>query len=438
MPFLKIFLTSLSLFSALSTYAVEKKLTATKSRKPSSIFNKAASPVIGTLDGVHADRTVWGWAVSKALQQTQLTVHFYVDVQPAPPWSGFAGMVVANQQRPDVNQIIGVTGNHGYTFQLPASFADGAPHVLYAYGIDPQGGSNPLLGQTAFQILGSHILYYGYFATAYSWVGPKSDRSNSFINDPEIAASTNTVWISGYTGADLTAKLNEARQKGLKAIVGLDGIFDGNVKLIPNYQDFWRTNFLNPILASTGGISNVVAIYPADEPYWNASLKKVVSPDQMTIQLNQLNTQIHKDLPGTPIAIVMAYPDVVNGYGVPETFDWAGFDCYDASKGLFFEACGDKSVGYHPIPWYVARLKSLMTPKQRLIAVPQGYLGKGHTSAAIQAILATQIDKYMKLVSADSQFVGVFPFMWPSFQDMVGAADLPLVKQKYSLMSPRR
>jgi len=44
--------------------------------------------------------------------------------------------VTANQPRPDVNQAMNVSGDHGFTWMVPASLYDGQAHSLYVYGVN--------------------------------------------------------------------------------------------------------------------------------------------------------------------------------------------------------------------------------------------------------------------------------------------------------------
>lgn len=60
----------------------------------------------------------------------------------------FVAEVSANQYRADVNAVVGVSGNHGFSWSLPTSLSNGAEHTLYFYGtdVDVAGKSNELSG----------------------------------------------------------------------------------------------------------------------------------------------------------------------------------------------------------------------------------------------------------------------------------------------------
>src|SRR5262245_62336891 len=63
-----------------------------------------------------------------------------------------SGAVTANLDRPDVNAAFGITGLHGFNFQIPTSFRDGRTHTLFAHGIDNEEvAENRLLEQSGMR-----------------------------------------------------------------------------------------------------------------------------------------------------------------------------------------------------------------------------------------------------------------------------------------------
>ncbi|MEW6281041.1 MAG: hypothetical protein AB1758_20675, partial [Candidatus Eremiobacterota bacterium] len=101
-----------------------------------------ASPM-GHLDRVDPSGKAVGWALDPNTPEAVVAIHFYLD---GPAGEGeFIGGVGADQPRGDVNQHTGYHGHHGFIFQVPAEHLDGSQHRLYAYGIDTDGGHNPLL-----------------------------------------------------------------------------------------------------------------------------------------------------------------------------------------------------------------------------------------------------------------------------------------------------
>jgi hypothetical protein len=97
---------------------------------------------IGNLDDVTSSGLVSGWVLDPDTPTTPRSVQFYLD---GPSGRGsLIGLALANMSRPDVNQVTGYPGDHGFAFQLPSSIANGN-HTIYAYGIDSAAGPNSLL-----------------------------------------------------------------------------------------------------------------------------------------------------------------------------------------------------------------------------------------------------------------------------------------------------
>src|SRR3989338_4229119 len=100
----------------------------------------------GFLDGVTSSGVIYGWALDPNRASESIDVHIYFD---GPAGTGtFITSVTTNVLRPDVNQAEGVTGTHGFNFNVPQSYKDGNTHTVYAYGIDKDdssGKSNVLL-----------------------------------------------------------------------------------------------------------------------------------------------------------------------------------------------------------------------------------------------------------------------------------------------------
>lgn len=103
-----------------------------------------SSPV-GVFDSVDSNTGyASGWSYDPDNPSLSNDVHIYIG---GPAGSGAAGYATtANQPRPDVNQAFGIGGDHGFTFQIPAQYADGQQYAVYAYGIDT-GANNPTLLQ---------------------------------------------------------------------------------------------------------------------------------------------------------------------------------------------------------------------------------------------------------------------------------------------------
>lgn len=110
----------------------------------------AAPAPYGSLDSVSYGTStgkpilsVNGWSFDAGTPAASIPVHVYVTA-PDGKTSGHA--LTANEPRPDVNRVFGITGNHGYSVQLPVN--QGGTYKVCAYGlyVTPLSEGNSLLG----------------------------------------------------------------------------------------------------------------------------------------------------------------------------------------------------------------------------------------------------------------------------------------------------
>ncbi len=90
----------------------------------------------GYLDGADCS-AIWGWSVD--YNKTDTPVHIEVD-------DAFGRSVItglANLFRKDVNDNLGLTGNHAFHIATPTSLKDGVPHIIYVYGVDVDSTGTP-------------------------------------------------------------------------------------------------------------------------------------------------------------------------------------------------------------------------------------------------------------------------------------------------------
>ena len=104
----------------------------------SIIFTATNYPPIGSLDSADCN-SFNGWTFDPDSSSNSISVKFY----DGPEGSGtLLGQTTANGSRPDVDQVEGVSGNHGFSFTTPGSVKNGAAHSIYAYGVDTAGGQD--------------------------------------------------------------------------------------------------------------------------------------------------------------------------------------------------------------------------------------------------------------------------------------------------------
>ena len=92
---------------------------------------------LGALEKIDGSGLVSGWAVDPNSDSQELTVSFYVTASADSKDQGvLAGQVLAHLPRPDVNELTGCWGGHGFEWTIPLQFCDGTPRGLRAYVTD--------------------------------------------------------------------------------------------------------------------------------------------------------------------------------------------------------------------------------------------------------------------------------------------------------------
>ena len=152
----------------------------------------------GYLD--HADcSTIGGWARDPDTTNA-IRVDFYKD---APAGSGtFIGNTFANVYRFDLPFS---DKNHGFVFTTPDSLKDGKTHTIYAYAIDSEGGTNPLLSDSPKTITCSSA---------------PSPPSNVQASDGTYTDRVRVTW-SASSGATSYEVYRAASSSGTKSKIGI-------------------------------------------------------------------------------------------------------------------------------------------------------------------------------------------------------------------------
>lgn len=99
----------------------------------------AGSEPVSTLD-VSDCNTIEGWAFDPDIPNNQIDIHIYVD-------GVFNTLMQTTNYRPDVNTAYGISGNHGFIWQVPNGLMDGQVHTIEIYAIN-DNGNNPLVTST--------------------------------------------------------------------------------------------------------------------------------------------------------------------------------------------------------------------------------------------------------------------------------------------------
>ncbi|HEX9088807.1 MAG TPA: M43 family zinc metalloprotease [Arthrobacter sp.] len=108
---------------------------------PSPIGSLDETKVVATSSG--AAITARGWALDPGTPAKSIAVHIYVT---APDGKTQGYPFTANLARPDVNKALGVTGNHGYTNNIPITQRGTYRICSYGIAVSPLSSGNSLLG----------------------------------------------------------------------------------------------------------------------------------------------------------------------------------------------------------------------------------------------------------------------------------------------------
>jgi hypothetical protein len=102
----------------------------------------------GNLDSLTAGGVASGWVFDSQNSSASLTVYIYIDGQrlAGAETGSFLTSTTTNIYRGDVNAAYHITGNHGFSVQLPASATQGV-HTISIYPVDNGGGlGSPING----------------------------------------------------------------------------------------------------------------------------------------------------------------------------------------------------------------------------------------------------------------------------------------------------
>jgi hypothetical protein len=144
----------------------------------------------GNLDSLTAGGIASGWVFDTRNSSESLTVNIYIDGNrlAGAETGTLLTTTTTNIYRPDVNKAYGITGNHGFSVQLPASATQG-PHTISLYPTDAGGGlGGPITGSP--QVPGGVNI-------SMSTNGSVSGGANNYWTAYSLPASANLVALAG-------------------------------------------------------------------------------------------------------------------------------------------------------------------------------------------------------------------------------------------------
>lgn len=263
--------------------------------------------------------------------------------------------------------------------------------------------------------------YFGYYAGAMDGVG-----SGDYIS--ELWTSSNLIFIK--SAGNFEAKLADCERRGVKAVITFDWLFlDNEFRLKSDYKEKFKA--VEPIIQRYS--ATIAAFYGLDEPYANSAARGVSAAETYNAQ-ETMGRFLKSKFPTIPIGVIFTTGEVKTGNRLFPSFDWFGFDCYNAEM-----ECGGQSVS-----WYFNKLSTMMNEatvkdgkKRYLMAVPQSGHPVSDGSKKGEKDILAQLPGYRQIVRNNSNIKVVMPFLWQTFNDgsanWIGTREIPNVKAQYLL-----
>ncbi len=278
--------------------------------------------------------------------------------------------------------------------------------------------------------------YFGYFGANYIW-GPSAGI--------DTADHTNVIFAySGHYGWQ--DQIVAGAERGQSTVMNvLITLYDPTtMTLRPDYISRWNEF----VVQLKPHLSSVIAFYHMDEPGTNAASHPTTGclypwqtgatpcwlsrQERMRQEVQTVNALIKQTYPQIPIMGVFGSHELFNDAGfkgwdtLPSGYDWVGFDCYGS-----FNLCARPA---HSVPATLERLKSMMTPAQRIVLVPDGINFEeahhyGATVNGAEGDLGNRISQYLLLAMENPAVVAIFPYTWAVYggdgTNTLGVRQLP-------------
>jgi len=224
-------------------------------------------------------------------------------------------------------------------------------------------------------------LYYGYFGSSEEQLAETKDHINFFMAAQWGGPDVQLKQVIEATAAGIPVMLDfsEPYKKYFVGAVPFD-IAEGEIRVRNRFKE----------LQDAGVLHNIIALYPVDEPElygWTAE------------QIRATNEMLRRVMAEFNMSAKLAifYTAAFTWMGV-ETYDWVGFDNYDAKENIFSN--GD-----------YLKLKKVLRSDQKIILIPGG-CDKWQTDPTL----------FFNKAQADSQVVAIMPFIWLDNADPANGA----------------
>ncbi len=301
----------------------------------------------------------------------------------------------------------------------------------------------PDLGDGVLQLtdwMHENLKYYGVAFTAVDGIG----KEGGYIQ--EVSSFSNIVMIGSDTVSDDIAKIELAAGYGMESIVVVcdiffEGIWDENGQLIDvvlrsDYTERWL-EYVEEIYPFK---DKILGFFLFDEMYWVAT-QCGISFKKMRGMVEEAASAIKAQFPQTKVIgsiaitegdleqkFLYGFPipeDAQEEYGIPEGYDWVAVYNYWAqceTGGDEFFKTWDKRM---------QSFEKYMHPHQDIILVP-GTFYFSFQDSSIEDDLLQLANFYYDMAKTNSRIVAIVPFLWPSFEHLVGMKDMPQLQKPWA------
>ena len=270
----------------------------------------------------------------------------------------------------------------------------------------------------------NHIQYFAYWDDA-------DNRSYNAL--PDVHTETNLAWIAEHKPGKLSTitdyhinMLILSQIYGTNASLSVEYVFfQPGARLYSNWRDRW-TQYANAIEPFA---SNVVDIYPKDEPYESASVNGIPL-STMQSDLQQVTAAIRARFPRVKVACVCQPFSIEQALDLT-MFDWVGFDDYQDP----FDPAG--AVTHDR--WLTMLESQLDIPAsgRRTLLIPFACVFNGEPADPLSAddpIVADRISQaadYYALAQSHPSVIGIIPFLYNSQPGLFGLDRMPPLRAAY-------
>lgn len=271
----------------------------------------------------------------------------------------------------------------------------------------------------------STLQYFGYWGLGmYGLNGNISTASDH----------SNLVFVSDVTFAALEVKIKQAESLKLQSMIMIQSIMFPwqQFSMYVDWQSRWD-QFQASII--TNHSNSIAGFYIFDEPFHNFDVyyngtDKEAAALRFNLQLTQLADYIKAKNPGKAIALTYAYIEIepyVSKFGIQNSFDWIGMNCYLA----FGPVCSETNLVK-----YFSLLNSLRKPQHEFMLTLDAFTSQRVCTIdeSKQNEIIDRIDFTLSWTQSNIPVVALTPFLYqevhdPS-EDLCGDSTMPLVYNK--------